>query len=639
MNRILTLPILLAFFFILPKAKSQCPLASTCAAACVVCDLNGYTSTANQPIPGQMPPGYCTMVQHTMHWIGFIAGSTNLTISVNVYNCNQPNGLEMGIYESSDCSNFNLVSNCNTNMFANQYWTFTNFAPLTVGNTYYLVFDANGANVCDISVSVISGSTQAPAIDQQSIIDGPIRVCRGASIDYIASTVPGANRYIWTWDGAPIGQGLQVSPPTFGTGTHQLCIEPSNNCNDGQPTCIDVEVYDIPPTPVADTICNGDCYTFLQNTYCSPGVFPHVLNSYQGCDSLVILTLYSTQSQIGQARDTICQGDTLWFNNTPFSSNGVHRITIPTNGCDSTFLLNLTVKPAKNSSSQVQICQGDFYRVGDSTFTKSGRYTVPFPQGSGCDSLVFVDLTVIPVPNDSLEITICDTENYRVGDSTFNISGNYSVPIRRANGCDSLVNLDLLVNPSYNFSLQEQICENSSLRLGDSLFTETGQYRVIMTSAGGCDSIVDLDLLVQNNFPTNLSEGICEGQQFQVGDSVFVSDGQYQVLLLDRHGCDSLVNLELRTFPNYTLNRLEEVCRGDSIYIGGNAFGTQGTFTVPLVSQNLCDSTIILDLVVHDRPDTLIVASLCEGNSMMVGDSTFSTSGNFTIPFQTNSQC
>ncbi|MEZ5055885.1 MAG: hypothetical protein R2879_02505 [Saprospiraceae bacterium] len=95
----------------------------------------------------------------------------------------------------------------------------------------------------------------------------------------------------------------------------------------------------------------------------------------------------------------------------------------------------------------------------------------------------------------------------------------------------------------------------------------------------------------------------------------------------------------MRTFLNYTLNRLEEVCRGDSIYIGGNAFGTQGTFTVPLVSQNLCDSTIILDLVVHDRPDTLIGSLLCEGNSMMVGDIPFQPLGILQFLFQTNSQC
>ncbi|MEZ5055886.1 MAG: hypothetical protein R2879_02510 [Saprospiraceae bacterium] len=97
--------------------------------------------------------------------------------------------------------NFNLVSIA-IPIFTEQSWTLPISAPLTVGNTYYLVFDANGANVCDISVSVISGSTQAPAIDQPVIIDGPIRVCRSINRLYRFNRA-GANRYMdlgWSSD-------------------------------------------------------------------------------------------------------------------------------------------------------------------------------------------------------------------------------------------------------------------------------------------------------------------------------------------------------------------------------------------------------------------------------------------------------
>lgn len=639
MNRILIVIGLLVIFFSKNKLAAQCPLASSCAAACVVCDLNGYTGSANQPIMGQMPPGYCTQVQHTMHWIGFIAGSTNLTISVSVFNCLQNGGLEMGIYESSDCSTFNLVSNCNTNMFNNNTWTFSNFVPLTIGNTYYLVFDANGPNACDISVSVTNGSTQAPPIDDMSIINGPLRICRGASADYIASTVNGASRYIWTWDGAPIGQGLQVSPPTFVTGTHQLCIEPSNNCNDGQPTCIDVEVYDIPATTVYDTICIGDCYSFQQNTYCSPGIYPHSLTSWQGCDSLVLLDLYGIIKQVGQEKDTICQGDTLWYNNIPYASTGVHQVTIPGPGCDSTVILDLTVQSAMNSYEVATICDGDSYVVGDSIFRSSGNYTVRFPQADGCDSLVYVDLSVIPIPRDTILAEICENSTCEVGDSTFNVDGVYTVPIRRQNGCDSIVRLGLTVNPIYDLQIQGSICEGDVFMVGDSIVSQSGNYTFALQSGKGCDSIINLQLEVNPLSQTLLDTTLCAGGSFQVGDSLFDSGGNYQVLLTNGAGCDSLVELTLGVAPVYFIDSIVQICEGDQVSIGNDVFDQAGLYTVTLQSEANCDSTILLDLTVLDAPDTSFSFSICEGESVSIGDSTFTSTGNFVVPFQTQNFC
>ena len=112
---------------------SPIPLSNDCAGACVVCDLNGVTARTENSTQGQSPPGYCTMVVHTMQWLAFVAGSTNLSINVSVSGCTQPNGVEMGIYASMDCSSFNLVSNCNTNMCDDQTWRCTTTTRLKPG--------------------------------------------------------------------------------------------------------------------------------------------------------------------------------------------------------------------------------------------------------------------------------------------------------------------------------------------------------------------------------------------------------------------------------------------------------------------------------------------------------------------------
>ncbi|MBK7696237.1 MAG: hypothetical protein IPI30_18510, partial [Saprospiraceae bacterium] len=80
-------------------------LSNDCSGAYVVCDLNGVSARTTNTIMGQSPPGFCTMVVHSMQWLAFVAGSPNLSINVAV-SAWAANGIEMGIYSSPDCSSF-----------------------------------------------------------------------------------------------------------------------------------------------------------------------------------------------------------------------------------------------------------------------------------------------------------------------------------------------------------------------------------------------------------------------------------------------------------------------------------------------------------------------------------------------------
>jgi hypothetical protein len=93
------------------------PLAKTCASACILCELDGYTSTTTQTSQGQIIPGYCTQVVHSMGYIGFVAGSVDLTFEVAVGACTLGNSIEMGVFQTDDCQTFDLVTDCNTAMF------------------------------------------------------------------------------------------------------------------------------------------------------------------------------------------------------------------------------------------------------------------------------------------------------------------------------------------------------------------------------------------------------------------------------------------------------------------------------------------------------------------------------------------
>lgn len=119
-----------------------CPLVDaemtpTCIEACIICDIDGYTGTHSSDVNGELPDDFCTFFVHNAQWIAFQAGSEDLMIELTVSDCEIGVGLEMAIYQSLDCENFEMVSNCLGGMGGivgeGESGIFENTVPLVIG--------------------------------------------------------------------------------------------------------------------------------------------------------------------------------------------------------------------------------------------------------------------------------------------------------------------------------------------------------------------------------------------------------------------------------------------------------------------------------------------------------------------------
>lgn len=142
------------------------------------------------------------------------------------------------------------------------------------------------------------------------------------------------------------------------------------------------------------------------------------------------------------------------------------------------------------------ICQGDSLFIGTDTLTASGFYTLSLPNNAGCDTIIEVDLSVFPSPRIDSVQTICAGDSLVIGNSVYKTSGLFSDTLQTVQGCDSIINLDLtVVIPLINV-MSDTICAGETYMVGDSLFTESGLYQVHLFSGTGCDSAVVVDLTV-----------------------------------------------------------------------------------------------------------------------------------------------
>ena len=110
-----------------------------------------------------------------------------------------------------------------------------------------------------------------------------------------------------------------------------------------------------------------------------------------------------------------------------------------------------------------------------------------------CQSIL---VTAIP-PTDLGKQQICEGDNFEVADTVLNTTGLYRFPLKTADGCDSLVLVDLEAIPASFTDLGSfNICEEDALPIGDEVFSITGIHTKVLANFLGCDSTVTLDLFV-----------------------------------------------------------------------------------------------------------------------------------------------
>lgn len=143
--------------------------------------------------------------------------------------------------------------------------------------------------------------------------------------------------------------------------------------------------------------------------------------------------------------ETVC--DDYTWNNQTYSQSGIYSKSFTTAlGCDSIAKLNLTVLNNSQTSQNVQICAGETFTIGNQTLTQSGIYETIFTAQNGCDSLVTLQLVVLPEVSSSQSISLCAGESFTINGETYTEEGIYQTILSDMNGCDSTVTVNLTVN-------------------------------------------------------------------------------------------------------------------------------------------------------------------------------------------------
>jgi gliding motility-associated-like protein len=260
--------------------------------------------------------------------------------------------------------------------------------------------------------------------------------------------------------------------------------------------------------PVKITYVNGVVTLFINNTQYLTANFPINFAGYMGFTastggatdqhSIRNAIIYTDQATSNAGTDvSYCSGESATIGTASNASN-VYSWS-PSTGLDNPNIANPTVSLTNN---------------GTSTITQTYTVTTSLASNPGiCPTTDQVTVTVFPNLDITLNTSICDGDTYNFNGQSLTTTGNYIANLTTINGCDSIVTLNLTVNPITSTVVDSIICQGATVVIGGQNLQTTGQYNFTFQSQNGCDSLVTLNLVV-NPLPvvTCSSVTICAGE-------------------------------------------------------------------------------------------------------------------------------
>jgi hypothetical protein len=346
------------------------------------------------------------------------------------------------------------------------------------------------------------------------------------------------------------------------------------------------------------------------------------------------VTVTVSDAVVENLTETICEGASFTMNGKDYDMAGIYRDTIPegsVSGCDSIIVLDLTVVFPTTNTLTESIYQGQSYTINNVPYTTTGMFTETIPNGAsnGCDSIIVLNLTVNPAPTGQINTNspICEGETLNLSVTSTNSQGPW--------GCA------YVWSGPYGFASTQQ--NPTIFNVPGSML---GDYSVTITGCDGYVIVLSTNVTV-NALPSALASttdnSVCVGENIELsgsggteyiwsGPNGFSSSdqnplitnaqlshtGTYSLTVTDANTCQDTASIYIavNSLPALDVGSDFEVCPGSTAMLTANASGGSGSGYVYTWSNGLASNSID----VAPSVATAYSATVTDGNQCSATD-------------------
>lgn len=300
-----------------------------------------------------------------------------------------------------------------------------------------------------------------------------------------------------------------------------------------------------------------------------------------GCDSIRDIQIQFYPEVKSNFSASLCENQELNINGTVYNVANPSGTEVLKNasfqGCDSIVEVALSFKKSVNSNFNATICENEKITINGKIydqFNLSGKDTLIGMANGACDSIVTIQLQLKKSANGNFKQTICEDATVTINGINYDknrLTGIDTLKASASSGCDSIVNIQLTLIPNVKTQIRDTLCPEESLSINGIVYNKSnpvGEQRFV--SQAGCDSLLTVNLsFVDLQVSYNPSIFISPGQQAQINllpnftptvikwipatglscsdclnpQIVLSSDQDYEIELIDANGCQIIIRL------------------------------------------------------------------------------------------------
>lgn len=273
-------------------------------------------------------------------------------------------------------------------------------------------------------------------------------------------------------------------------------------------------------------------------------------------------------------------------------------------GCRNSPSIHVNVKSCRCPSAVTtplskNICQGDSFRVKNIFYKTTGTYRDTFRRADGCDSIVILNLVQHKLDTTRVAVKTCNPATV----------GTTSQILKNQYGCDSLVITTKTFGRHDTTRYTYLICTGDSVFVNNVWIKGAGETRFNLLNSEGCDSIVIANIAFTKLDTTYRTATSCDPTRVGVDT----------LRMTNRFGCDSLIvtrtSLSLRDSTFIPIKTCNPALVGNVVTTYRNRLG--------------CDSIVIVQTTLKRRDTTRLNWFICESDSLVFNSRWIKTRGTY----------
>lgn len=278
------------------------------------------------------------------------------------------------------------------------------------------------------------------------------------------------------------------------------------------------------------------------------------------------------------------------------------------------------------------LCNDDTLFVNNQAFYFGNETgTQMFITDAGCDSLVEIELSFFVPDTNFISEEVCWGGEFTIFGVTLDAdqpSVQVNIPLIGANGCDSIIFVDLIFDDPLTRNIDESLCSNDSILINGIFYSENNPTGIDTVNVPGtCDTILFINVTFEESVSLLIDDTLCPGESIMVGGETFDEDTPEGVVEISGpSGCDSTVTVDLSFFDEATGMLTGSFCANDLIDTLGEIFSIDNPsmdIVLEGASAQNCDSTVFVNFTFDLIDEGMIDTVVCEAIDVVIGGETF----------------